>query len=429
MTQKKSINSKVLYIIYFAIGARILTIVKDMLTASKIGANDKMDSYLLAFGAIMLLTKIIGDGIVVSLIPILQEIQHKHGTDRRMNYTNNLLNITIIVSLGVIVIGFVAAPLIVKLFGPGFKGLELRDSVLLFKLGLPMVALTWIRAIGAGFLQAEHAFRAGAKGGVSSVLVYIIYLLLFIGDFGIRGLMVVGSFAIISQIYIIFKAMKKIGYKYEWKLNLRDNYLPKVIKVLLPILAGISINEVNNAVDTAIASTLPSGSIAELSYANDIISLFLGLFISAIVTVLFPIMSESYNKGEEEKLKNGVKYYIKTILTLTLPISILLILIPDPIVKIFFERGAFDAEASFLTAKVLGYYALGLPAMAILPLITRAYYSIRDMRRPVVISILSLILNIVVDLLLAPTMGAAGLALGTSISVIFAVLLGIYNLR
>lgn len=429
MIQKGIINSKVRYIIYFAIAARVLNIIKDILTASRIGADYRMDSYVLAFGAIMLLTKIIGDGIVVSLIPILHEIQHKFGKERRMNYTNSLINITIIISLGLIIIGFFGAPIIIKIFGPGFKGLEIEDSILLFKLGLPMMTLTWIKAIGGGFLQAEHAFKAGAKGGVSSVVVYIIYLLFFAERFGVQGFMVVGSFAIISQIYYIFKAMIKMGYKYDLRLDWRDGYLLKIITVFLPILVGISINEVNNAVDTAIASTLPTGSIAELSYANDIINLFLVLFISAIVTVLFPIMSEIYNKGDEESLKAEAKKYIKSTLILTLPISVILILIPGPIVKIFFERGAFDAEASFFTANILRYYGIGLPAMAIYPLITRVYYSIRDMITPVVISILALILNVVADLLLIPTMGVAGVALGTSISVIFAVLLGIYNLR
>ena len=101
----------------------------------------------------------------------------------------------------------------------------------------------------------------------------------------------------------------------------------------------------------------------------------------------------------------------------------------EPIVKIVFERGAFNAEASFFTAAALGYYAMGLTSMALIPLITRAYYSIHDMKTPVVISILALVVNIIIDLTLAPIMGASGIALGTSASVILSSIIGIYDLN
>lgn len=429
MSRKGIMKNNTLYIIYFAIGTRILSFIKGILTASRIGVNYKMDSYLLAFGAIMLLTKIIGDGIIISLIPLLQEIQEKDGTNRRMDYTNNLINTTVLLSFILIVIGYFAAPVLIKIFGPGFKGKELQDTILLFRIGLPIITVSWIRSIGAGFLQSDHAFRAGAKGGISNAVVYIIYLLFLSKYFGLKGLMVTGIIAIISQIYIIMRAMEKKGYKYEWKIDLKDRYLPKVIVFLLPIIAGIGINELNNAVDNAIASTLSSGSIAELNYANEIITLFLGIFIAAIVTVIFPALSECHNKKDEECVKDGIHHGIFMLFKIAIPVSIVLITMAEPIVKIVFERGAFNAEATFFTSGSLSYYAVGLTAMAIIPLITRAYYAIHDMKTPVLLGTLALGVNIVLDLLLAPYMGASGLALGTSVATILAVALGIYDLN
>lgn len=429
MKDRDIIRSNTLYIIHFAIATRFLVFIKDILMASRIGVNYKMDSYLLAFSTIMLLTKIIGDGLIVAIIPLLQEIQEKHGKQRSIEYTNNLINITALLSFILIVIGYLGAPIIIKIFGPGFKGMELEKTILLFRIGLPIIMLSWIRAIGGGVLQAEHAFKAGAKGGVANALVYIIYLLFFSGKFGLKGLMVAGIIGIISQIYIIWKAMKKKGYKYQWKLDFKDRYLFKVIKFLLPILFGIGVNELNNSIDNAIASTLPPGSIAELNYANEIINFFIGIFIAAIVTVIFPVLSESHNKKDIENLKTGINHGIVTLLKVSIPVSIILMAMAEPIVKIVFERGAFDDEASFFTAAALAYYAIGLTAMALIPLITRVYYSIHDMKTPVIISFLALVVNIIVDLLLAPFMGARGIALGTSLSVILAAIIGIYDLN
>lgn len=429
MSRKGIMKSNTLYIIYFAIGTRILSFIKGILTASKIGVNYKMDSYLLALGAIMLLTKIIGEGIIVSLIPLLQEIQEKDGTDRRIDYTNNLINTTVLLSFILIVIGYFVAPVLIKIFGPGFKGKELQDTIVLFRIGLPIITVSWIRSIGAGFLQSDHAFRAGAKGGISNAVVYIIYLLFFSKYFGLKGLMITGIIAVISQIYIIMKAMEKKGYKYEWRIDLKDRYLPRVIAFLLPIIAGIGINELNNAVDNAIASTLSVGSIAELNYADEIITLFLGIFTTAIVTVIFPRLSECHNKKDEECVKDGIHHGIFMLFKIAIPVSIVLITMAEPIVKIVFERGAFDAEATFFTSGSLSYYAVGLTAMAIIPLITRAYYAIHDMKTPVLLGTLALGINIVLDLTLSPYMGASGLALGTSIGTISAVALGIYDLN
>ena len=429
MERKNIMKNNTLYIIYFAIGARILLFIKGILTASKIGSNYKMDSYVLALGAIVFLTKIIGDGIVVSLIPLLQEIQEKYGTERRIDYTNNLINVTALISIILIIIGYLAAPVIIKIFGPGFKGIELEKSIILFRIGLPTITVSWIRAIAAGSLQSEHAFKAGAKGGISNAVVYIVYLLFFADSFGLKGLMMAGIIGIISQIYILVKAMIKKGYKYKWKLDLKDRYLPKVIVFLLPVIAGIGINELNNAVDNAIGSTLSVGSLADLSYANEIITLFLGIFISAIVTVAFPALAECHSKKDQECLRDGIHHGIGTLFKISIPASIILITMAEPIVKIVFERGAFDAEATFFTSGSLSYYAVGLTAMAIIPLITRAYYAIHDMKTPVLLGALALGINIVVDLILAPYMGASGLALGTSVGTISAVALGLYDLN
>lgn len=429
MERKNIMKNNTLYIIYFAIGTRILLFIKGILTASKIGSNYKMDSYVLALGAIVFLTKIIGDGIVVSLIPLLQEIQEKHGTKRRIDYTNNLINVTALISFILIILGYLAAPVIIKIFGPGFKGVELEKSIILFRIGLPTIAVSWVRAIAAGSLQSEHAFKAGAKGGISNAVVYIIYLLFFADSFGLKGLMVAGIIGIISQIYILVKAMIKKGYKYKWRLDFKDIYLPRVIVFLLPVIAGIGINELNNAVDNAIGSTLAIGSIADLNYANEIITLFLGIFISAIVTVIFPALAECHSKEDEKCLRDGVHNGISLLFKISIPVSIILITMAEPIVKIVFERGAFDAEATFFTSGSLSYYAIGLTAMAIIPLITRAYYAIHDTKTPVLLGALALGINVVVDLILAPYMGASGLALGTSVGTILAVGLGIYDLN
>ncbi|NLY86655.1 MAG: murein biosynthesis integral membrane protein MurJ [Tissierellia bacterium] len=429
MKNRDVMRRNTLYIIHFAVLSRFLIFIKDIITASRLGVSYKMDSYILALSTIMLVTKIVGDGIVVALIPLLQEIQGKYGIYKKVEYTNNLINITILISLVLFVTGFVGAPIIMRIFGPGFGELELEKAILLFRIGLPIMALYWLKSIGGGYLQAEHAFRAGAKGGVTYELILIIYLLFFARDYQLRGLMVATILAVVSQVYLIFSTMRDRGYRYEFRIDFKDRYISKVFLFLLPIVLSVGVNQLNSSIDNAVASTLPVGSIAELNYAYEIVNLFIGLFIVAVVTVIFPILSESHYKREIEDLKEGIRHGVKTLLIYTIPVTIILMIMAEPIVKIFFERGAFGWEASFLTSQALVYYALGLPAMALIPLITRTYYSIQDMQTPAILSIVSLIANTLLNLSLAALIGNKGIALATSLATSLAVAIGFVDLN
>lgn len=344
MKNRDLMRKNTLFIIRFAIISRLLIFLRDMVTASRLGVSYKMDSYILALSTLMLVTKIVGDGIIVALIPLLQEIQGKFGTDKKVEYTNNLVNITILISLVLFVTGFLGAPIIMRIFGPGFGEMELEKAIVLFRIGLPIVAFYWLKSIGGAYLQSEHAFKAGAKGGVSYELVLIAYLLFFAKEYELKGFMVATILAVLSQVYLIFSTMRKKGYRYEFRMDFKDRYLGKAFLFLLPI-------------------------------------------------------------------------------------AIILMIMAEPIVKIFFERGAFGWEASFFTSQALVFYAFGLPAMALLPLVTRAYYSIQDMQTPAIISIVTLVINTILNLTLAPLMGGQGIALATSLATIVAVVIGAVDLN
>ena len=432
--KKKFVQKETMYLIYFSLIGRILIIIKDILLADKIGVCCEMDNYVLALSTIMFPAVVIGDGIIISMIPILQIIGEDKGQEGRIEYTNNMINIVLVMSIILMGIGYIFAPIIISIFGPGIIGFNLNETIGLFRIGLPIIFASWFRAVTAGYLQSEHAFRAGAKGLISNPLVFLIYLIFFSSLFiargvMLKGLMLVGTIAIFTQAYLLYDGMRKRGFKYKWKFNLKDKYLKKMAIFLIPIAAGFGINQVNISIDNAIASTLPMGSIAELNYANEIINFFLGIFVLAIVTVVFPALAESHNKEEFDDLKEGLRYGINSILNYAVPISIILGSMSAPIVKLIYERGAFDAEATFFTAQALTYYSIGFIALTFIPMITRAYYSIHEMRTPFFIGILMFIVNFVLNLILSPIMGGAGIALSTSIASILFVVIGLYGLN
>lgn len=177
------------------------------------------------------------------------------------------------------------------------------------------------------------------------------------------------------------------------------------------------------------ASSLVSGSISALNYSSKLKSLVLGVFISAITTVLYPLLSKESSSDNISGLKKIMGYGVNLVLLITIPATVGLVVLATPIVQVTFQRGQFDEVAALMTTKALIFYSLGIAGTALQTLINRVYYSLQDTKTPTVGGVISLPLNIVFNLLLIKTMAHAGLALATSIATTVVTLYMFYWLK
>ncbi|NLW23581.1 MAG: murein biosynthesis integral membrane protein MurJ [Tissierellia bacterium] len=415
----KALNEKAMksvrFIIIVGIFTRVLNFIKETLIASNIGCCFETDSYFLAFTATTLSAEIMGEGVSTSLVPVLLKIEAKEGKDSKGYYINNILHGALVFSLILIILNWILSPLVVRILARGFVGEEFSRTVSLMRIGLPMILFIIIRTVYVAYLQSYHAFRAGTKSWIYYNLVYILYLLFF-NRYGFHGLMVTGILASALQLYSVIPTCREYGYRYEGILNFKDKYLREFVVMLMPMVIGISINRINVVVDKSVASTLTLGTISGLNYANEIVQLVLGLFITAIVTVFFPIFSQEYNREDPAWVRRVMRRGLDLILEISIPATVILAVLSHPIVKLLFERGEFRPEATLMTSQALTYYALGLGSMALVLILTKAHYATYDSITPMIIGIVGVIINLFLDLLLSKFMGIKGLALATSIS-------------
>ena len=279
-----------------------------------------------------------------------------------------------------------------------------------------MILFGGIIGVFTGYLQSEERFTSSAAIGFPFNFVYISFLLFLSSKFGIKGLMMAAVIAVGSQFLIQIPEAQSSGYRYMFKFDLKDKYITKVILLSLPVLVGVAINDLNAIVDRTLASSLISGSISALNYANKLNGLILGVFISAITTVIFPLLSKKSTSDNIPGMKKIMSYGIKLILLITVPATVGLIVLAAPIVEIAFQRGAFDATATLMTSQALTFYSIGLVAMALNLLLTRVYYSLQDTKSPMVYGATSVVFNIVLNLILVKYMAHGGLALATTIA-------------
>lgn len=429
MTKTRQATKSALIIVFFTFGSKLIGFIREMLIASKFGSSMETDSYFIAITATGLIIGLISSAIATTFIPVITEVEAKEGKIGKIEHTNNMINVVFIISIILLIIGWIASPIIVRIVARGFVGEQFDLTVKLNRIAMPMILFSGIVGVLTGFLHSENKFATSSALGFSRNLVYIVFLLFFSSKFGIVGLMVASTIAVASQVIILIPDAIKSGFKYKFTFDLKDVYVKRILMLSVPVLISVAINDLNAIVDRTLASSLEVGSISALNYANRLINLILGVFITAVTTVIFPLLSKESNDGNIDNLKTVMGHGINIIMIMILPASVGMIALAKPIIEIAFQRGSFDVLATQMSSQALRFYSIGLVAMALNPLLAKVYYSLQDTKTPMLNGVISVVINIVLNLILIRYMAHAGLALATSIATTIATIMLLYGLK
>jgi putative peptidoglycan lipid II flippase len=221
----------------------------------------------------------------------------------------------------------------------------------------------------------------------------------------------------------------KLNYRYKWVLDFKDKHIKNMMHLALPLIIGVSVNQINVLVDRTIASKIIVGGISALNYANRLTDFILGIFVLSIVAVMFPMISKMASEQDFAGLKKTLTESINIISMLVIPATIGAMFFAEPIVKLLFDRGEFNAQAIILTSSALFFYSIGMIGVGLREVVSRAFYSLRDTKTPMINASISVALNIILNIILSRFLGIGGLAFATSISAIFCTLLLFISLR
>lgn len=427
MTNKAT--KTVFIMMIFTFGSKLLGLIREMLIAAKFGSGAETDSFFIALTAISLFTIMLTQAINTTTIPLLSEVEANEGKVGKENSTINLLNIVFFISIILAIVGWIIAPLIIKLLAYGFNDEQYELTVFMMRIGLPALIFAGVVGVFRGYLQSESRFTETAASQFPYNFVYIFFLILLGDTFGIIGLMVTSVLAVGSQILLQIPGIRKVGFRYKFFLDIKSKYIKKAAFLVPPVLLSVAVNDVNKLVDKSLASTLIEGSISALNYGNYLKDLVLGVFITTIVSVMFPILSKEANKEKNGSFKNVMANGINYILLITIPATVGVLVLAEPLVRIAFERGAFTSYATNMTAEALIFYSLGFAGMGLRIFLDRVYYSLQDTRTPMINGFIAVGLNIILNLILVNFMEHRGLALATSISATITSLLLLIGLR
>jgi putative peptidoglycan lipid II flippase len=429
MTNTRKVAQSAAMIAIFTLISKFLGFLREILIASKYGSGYETDTYFVAMTATVIIMTTIGTSLNTTLIPIFTEIEEKKGRQGKLKFLNNVLNVVFFITIILAILGFFFSPMVIKILAKGFTGKQFDLAVKLNRIGLPIIIFLGFTYTFSGYLHSSEIFGPPAIMGIPYNLVFIIFIFAFAKKGYIEGLMLASVAAASTQFLIQVPAIKHQGYRYSLDIDLNDKYLKKSLLLVLPVLIGSAVQQINTVIDKTLASSLVEGSISALSYASKINDLIISVFVMAITTVIFPMLSRAFSQDDEGQVRKIMGEGINIILIITVPATIGILILAKPMVRIFFERGAFNEVATQMTSSALIFYSLGLVGASLRLMLNKVYYSFQDTKTPMVNGAIAVGLNIVLNLILVRYMAHSGLALATSISATFTTLLLFLDLR
>lgn len=426
-----SIPSAALTLAITALASNVLGVLRERLIAGKFGATHLTDIFYASFRLPDLVFNLLVLGAVSSaFIPIfvdsLKEKDKEESNLIAANFMNFLAICTII--LGIVI--FVLARKLVPLLLPGFFLGNTPTDINTFNLAVTATRIMIlspvffaISAVFGGILNSHKRFLAYSLAPIIYNLS-IILSIIFLSDktsspiYGLLYGVIIGAFL---HAAIQLPAVLITGWRWRPVLNFRAHELPKIIKLMVPRVFSIGVGQINILVDTVIASFF-IGGITVLNFANDIQTLPTVVFGISIATAVFPLLAEQSGASQRKQFLTTFSESARKILYFMIPATIGIIVLRAQIVRLVFGVGNFTWDNTYWTTKALGFFAIGLIAQGLIPLLVRAFYSLKDTKTPLVISLIVMLVNLLLSVTLpfikVLELGIAGVSLAYSIAAI-----------
>lgn len=410
-----------------SLGSRIVGLLRERTLTTMFGAGDVFDAFVASFRLPDLIFNIVVVGALsATFIPLFTEklvTGKKSKNAEAFSFANSILNIVLLIIV-VLSVGYaLLAPVLVPIITPGFSGDKLQMTVTLSRIMALQPVFLAISFVFSGMLNSFRRFVVYALAPISynlGIIFGVIYLVPRIGIAGLGWGVVLGA---ALHMLIQVPSSWQIGWRWRPVMHWSSADVTTLRRMILPRLFGLSSQQVNLFLVTILGSSLAAGSISVFHLANNVQSLPVGIFGIAFAQAAFPALAEQVSRKQGQAFRSTLTRSFRYILFFVIPTSVFFWLLRAQIIRVLFGAGKFDWEDTILTFETFGLLLLSLFAQATIPLLVRAFYVRRNTLIPVIVSLASIVLNVILALLLAGNFGVQGLAIAFSAAAIVQVML------
>jgi putative peptidoglycan lipid II flippase len=419
------LNTKAAGIIGLAVlCSRILGLAREQIFAALFGGGLIMDAFTIAFRIPNLLRDLFAEGALsTAFVTTFSKTVVTEGEAAAWRLANKVATLTAITLSAITVLGIVCAPWLVALLAPGFEGEKAALTVTLTRIMYPFILLVSLAALVMGMLNARNVFGVPAMASsffnLGSIIAGVVLGYWFDPHFGTRAILGLAIGTLIGgalQLGVQLPALARLGYRFRPDWQWRDPGVSAILGLMGPSVIAASTTQVNVLVNSIFASQLGNGPTFWLTIAFRLMQLPLGIFGVALGTVALPLLARMAATGNHTGFRSELARGMRLAFLMTIPASIGLIVLAEPIMSVLYQHGKFHAHETREAAGALQYYALGLCGYAALKVLVNAFYAIGRRKTPMVVSCIAVAVNLLLNWVFTLQLGWGhrGLAFSTA---------------
>lgn len=394
--------------------SRPIGYVREMIQAYLFGATLLVDAFVIAFNFPELIQTLFFSGATSAfLIPVCT--RYLNNNEEYSKIYSTFMNMAIIITIFLSLFFLAFSKVITHIIAPGFSPEGKKITMYLFIIMIPVITLHTLLSVIKAFLNAKEHFAAPELSGIVWNVFFIASALILSKKFGIYSLAIGVSAGALLQIVMQYPYLKRYRIRYSAIMDMHHPAVSEAKRLFTGALIATSIVPINSFIGRIIASYLPHGQVASLTYAFRIFILPFSLFAVPVYTVMFSKLSRLFHEKDWKGVTSHIDSSIVLLAVSLIPSTILLCSTGDVCVKILYERGAFTANDTFMTNRALFGYSIGLLFYALSISFVRVFNAMHDMKTPAFIGISSIALNAMIAVILMKPLGNLGISLATSL--------------
>ncbi|MDR0250098.1 MAG: murein biosynthesis integral membrane protein MurJ [Burkholderiales bacterium] len=414
--------------------SRVTGLARETLKAVLFGAGAQVDAFEAAFRLPNLLRRLFAEGAFSqAFVPVLAEYQRQRGLEATQRLVSKTSGLLMLVLLAVSVIGVLAAPWLVYVLASGFAKTpgKVELTATLIRVVFPYIFFISLVSLAGAVLNVYRRFAIPAVTPVLlnlSIIGAALFLSPHINPPVLAlawGVALGGLAQLVLQLYPLFK----LGMLVRPSLDFKDEGVGRVLKMMLPAILGVSAAQISILISTQLAAWLGDGRISWITYADRLMEFPSALLGVALGTVLLPSLARCHSDADLRRYSELLDWGLRIALLLALPAALALCLLAVPLISTLYQYGQFTVQDVWQTRAALLGYSIGLPALILIKILAPGFYARQDMKTPVRIAIISIVLTQIVAISLMFHIDHAGLTLAISVGACFNASLLFYQLR
>jgi putative peptidoglycan lipid II flippase len=400
--------------------SRVLGLVRDILIARAVGAEDVADAFFVAFRLPNLFRRIFAEGAFnAAFVPLFARRLEQDGEKAARRFAEQSLSALMFTLLPLLAVAMVFMPWVMLILAPGFKAEAAKFdlAVDLARITFPYLLFMALAALLSGVLNSLYRFAAAAAAPILLNIFFILALAVILPWTGNAGHLMAWTVAAAGagQFLVLIVAASRAGMPLRLPRPRLTPGVKKLLSLMAPGVVSAGALQINLVIGTVIASQ-QEGAVSFLYYADRIYQLPLGLIGIAFGVVLLPDLARKLRAGHDEAANETMNRGAELALLLTFPASVALMIVPEPIIIVLFERGALSREDSQAIAAALMAFAAGLPAFVLVKILQPAFFAREDTKTPLRCALWSVAANTVLSVALFFVLDHVGIALATALA-------------